>query len=540
MKKYLRLSWILALGVFCFESAAQQPGVAINTDGAAPASAMLDVKSTDKGILIPRMTTAQRTAIAGLVKGLLVFDNTTNSFWFYNETSWVELNGNTSLVWQLQGNAGTDPSLNFIGTTDDQPLRFKVNNKTAGSITNITSRLTSLGYETLSLNTIGSDNTTVGYTAMKNNTTGFNNTAVGSMTLFWNDAGYNNTAMGYTALSQNRSGRENTALGANALVVNNTGNYNTGIGYFSLRNNVDGTDNTAVGNKALAMVTSSDNTAIGSNALGKATTGFFNTAIGSDALYENIGGYNNVALGQGSLFANTSGFQNNAMGRRSMYANTTGAHNTALGYFSLGGNVDGNYNIAIGGSALQTNTSGDRNTAIGYTADVSTNGLNNATAIGYNAIVNTSNSMLFGNTSVTKWGFGRNVSTGVLQVGDDNTNGNGAYLSASGTWTNVSDRNKKENFSAIDGGELLDKIMELSITRWNYKDEGAATHIGPMAQDFHQLFGVGDDDKAISSVDPSGIALRAIQELIIQNKKLREELETLRKLAGLPATIDHK
>lgn len=66
--------------------------VGINATGAAPDnSAILDVSSTNKGILTPRMTTAQRTAIATPATGLLVFDTTTNTFWFYNGSAWVEL-----------------------------------------------------------------------------------------------------------------------------------------------------------------------------------------------------------------------------------------------------------------------------------------------------------------------------------------------------------------------------------------------------------------------------------------------------------------
>jgi N-acetylneuraminic acid mutarotase len=55
------------------------------------ASAALDVTSTTKGILIPRMTTAQRNAIVTPLTGLLVFDISTNSFWFRGTSSWVEL-----------------------------------------------------------------------------------------------------------------------------------------------------------------------------------------------------------------------------------------------------------------------------------------------------------------------------------------------------------------------------------------------------------------------------------------------------------------
>jgi hypothetical protein len=71
-------------------------GVGINSTNSTPdASAMLDVESTDKGILIPRMTTTQRTTIATPATGLLVFDNTSASFWFYNGVAWTELGGDS-------------------------------------------------------------------------------------------------------------------------------------------------------------------------------------------------------------------------------------------------------------------------------------------------------------------------------------------------------------------------------------------------------------------------------------------------------------
>ena len=66
--------------------------VAINTDDSNPdASAILDIKSTNKGILTPRMTTEQRIAISSPAIGLLVFDTETNSFWFYNGSAWAKL-----------------------------------------------------------------------------------------------------------------------------------------------------------------------------------------------------------------------------------------------------------------------------------------------------------------------------------------------------------------------------------------------------------------------------------------------------------------
>src|SRR5688572_24685467 len=66
--------------------------VAINTDGTTPnSSAMLDIKSTSKGLLTPRMTTAQRNAIASPATGLMVYDTDVNKFFFYAIGSWIEM-----------------------------------------------------------------------------------------------------------------------------------------------------------------------------------------------------------------------------------------------------------------------------------------------------------------------------------------------------------------------------------------------------------------------------------------------------------------
>ncbi len=113
--------------------------------------------------------------------------------------------------------------------------------------------------------------------------------------------------------------------------------------------------------------------------------------------------------------------------------------------------------------------------------------------------------------------------------------GGGAYCDGT-NWVNASDRNSKENFETVDGGEILEKISDLEITKWNYKGDNDAQHIGPTAQDFKKTFGVGADDESISTIDPSGIALAAIKELYAQiqakdkeMKELREEMAKLKK-----------
>ncbi len=78
--------------------------VGINTDGSSPdASAMLDIKSTSSGLLIPRMTVADRDAIASPATGLMVFITDDNSFYYYNGTEWVNLSTQPDEDWQVNG-----------------------------------------------------------------------------------------------------------------------------------------------------------------------------------------------------------------------------------------------------------------------------------------------------------------------------------------------------------------------------------------------------------------------------------------------------
>lgn len=83
-----RFVFFLAIASFIHTSTGAQ-SVAINTDGTtASASSILDVKSTEKGFLTPRMTTAQRNAIVNPERGLLVFDTDKGTFFFYDGTAW--------------------------------------------------------------------------------------------------------------------------------------------------------------------------------------------------------------------------------------------------------------------------------------------------------------------------------------------------------------------------------------------------------------------------------------------------------------------
>jgi hypothetical protein len=117
--------------------------VSINNDGSLPhAGAILDIQSTSKGVLVPRMTTAQRTAISNLTEGLLVFDSSTGSFWFYSSGTWKELTDSESSYWQgngsniyfNSGNVGIGDNTPVAGLTVGSGDKFQVD-KTNGSMT---------------------------------------------------------------------------------------------------------------------------------------------------------------------------------------------------------------------------------------------------------------------------------------------------------------------------------------------------------------------------------------------------------------------
>ena len=60
----------------------------------------------------------------------------TPGYYFYNGTLWERLNSSTSGNWSLTGNAGTNPTTNFIGTIDNQNLQFRTNNANRVAISN--------------------------------------------------------------------------------------------------------------------------------------------------------------------------------------------------------------------------------------------------------------------------------------------------------------------------------------------------------------------------------------------------------------------
>ncbi len=205
MKKYLLLVFIITTNI----CVAQNVGIGTNTPDA---SALLDIRSLSKGVLVPRMTIERRNTILNPAKGLLLFVVDDSSYYFNAGTptipEWQKFLTSNN-VWNTTGNAGTDQASNFIGTTDNNDIVFKRNNVNAGRI--------------------GSSNTRIGTNTLASET-GFNNTIIGSNAGNNLQNGIANTAIGFDALKNNTT-IGNTAIGVGALSDITTGTFNIGVGF---------------------------------------------------------------------------------------------------------------------------------------------------------------------------------------------------------------------------------------------------------------------------------------------------------------------
>ena len=197
--------------------------------------------------------------------------------------------GSSTGNWGLTGNSGTVDGTNFIGTTDNVPLNFKVNGVIAGRI----DQYYSIGNTFLGgsagishSNTFGDLNAAFGRGALHFNVSGSFNTSIGSQSLFYN-LGSGGTSIGFESMG---------------YIPNAAGS--VAVGFRALRGHPDFANN----------------------------TGLLNTAIGSNSLIDNTSGGNNSASGYVALFKNTSGSNNTAMGSRALLSNTAGSDNTAIGY----------------------------------------------------------------------------------------------------------------------------------------------------------------------------------------------------------------
>lgn len=128
---YFDISKVVFLAFFLMNYISMaQVGIGTTTPDA---SSMLDIQSDAKGVLIPRMTTAQRTAILTPANGLLVFDTDTQSFWFYGG-SWTELStGSPSTVSDIDG----DTKIEVEKNSDEDIIRFSTRDAEDTGLTSV-------------------------------------------------------------------------------------------------------------------------------------------------------------------------------------------------------------------------------------------------------------------------------------------------------------------------------------------------------------------------------------------------------------------
>ncbi|NCC51010.1 MAG: hypothetical protein EOM20_07310 [Spartobacteria bacterium] len=225
----------------------------------------------------------------------------------------------------------------------------------------------------------------------------------------------------------------------------------------------------------------------------------------------------------------------------------SGYDNTASGDAAFVGN--GQYNYAKGiacfiGCGVANNANGYGSSVVGGSANAATGN--------YAAIVGGTFNKAYGSCSFAGGKYAEAMHDGSFVWGDNNNfpvkttahnqfivraRGGTKFVSATGaggaatagvnlapggnSWSALSDRNMKENFQPIDKRDLLERLSQIAVTTWNMKSQNPAIiHIGPMAQDFHAAFGVGEDEHYITTSDADGVALAAIQGLydIMQEK----------------------
>lgn len=385
-------------------------------------------------------------------------------------------------AWTLDGNASTNPAVNFLGTIDAQPFEIRVNGERA---LRIEPALTSV-------NVIAGDDTNSIVTGEKN------------MTIAGGEG--NRTYDGGAAIGGGRfnsAGAEDPVFDGHATVAGGFGNDAIGSGSVI----GGGTNNRATG--AHSVVPGGlGNCAGGANSFAGGRAAKVRPATAGAEQCAGLGSYPGGNGDEGTF----------------VWADSS----TAEAFVSTGSNQ---FNIrAAGGMRLSDGT--------GQHFGSATRQMLNLYAETYGIGVQNSTLYLRSNGGFAWFEGGTHADStndpggGVLQMRLD---GNGNLFTA-GAVNPSSDRNLKTAFAPIEPLDVLARVLELPLSEWSYRASPTQRHLGPMAQDFRAAFGLGGDDRSIATVDADGVALAAIQGL---NEKLEAENAALQdRLRRLEARLD--
>lgn len=349
MKPLQKISGFLLTGIIlylsCLTTVAQNVAITDDDGYSAKPSAMLDVKSDNKGILIPRLTSLQRSLIADPETGLMVFDSDINHFFYFNGAMWVNIASALDTIWAANPTSVYlyDPDLSVgIGTaTPAAKLEVKAN-PGAGINDAIFNVINSNGDTVLAVYEQGVRINVADSVGVKatSNRGGF---AVGGFSV----------AKGVNDYDYLRVTPDSVRIYIQQDVAKATGNKGGfAVGGFS---QVKGTTDDY-------MYVTDDSTRLWTYGAG----GFrIHDIASSSADYLNLSP-SNYFIGHYSGSSMTSGIYNSFIGYKSGYFNNSGSYNTFMGYYSGYQNQSGNYDTYLGYQAGMENTIGSFNAFIGY------------------------------------------------------------------------------------------------------------------------------------------------------------------------------
>jgi hypothetical protein len=534
---------------------AQNVGIGTTTPNA---NAALEIRSSNKGLLIPRLSSAGRNAMANVAKGMMVYDTTASAFFYHDGSKWrtfaepnldstintsypgavpdtlimrtnifTSRNSNklTGFIFDDGGPTGNysnnSNSTYYFGNDAENVLYYKIEIQQLNTEANEDILEVSPVYDAEANRRYFSGNTTTSFNVYDKRfiitfrtSSAINNSGIkvkwtaitGSSTL-----GLPPPLQGWYYNPQKKAGRAgfnfgNTFWNADKLGI---GSYAIGDGALaeSLHSFALGGESKARDTGAVAIGYGSDASGLHAVSIGNynRTEGDYGTALGrSNHVRGNssaVGlGWYNQAIGDGSI---TIGADNYSGGIRGIAIGTQNK-------------VEGEYSVAMGTKLYIPPAAAG---AMGLGDLEFSNNPVDITNIG------------FSNQLVARFRNGYYFITSANAPGGSISNRTGVQIGPGGnSWSAISDSRRKENFIPVDGESILQKIAAMPLSTWNYKAQDPATmrHYGPMAQDFFAAFGKDQlgligCDTLINQQDFLGINLSAIQALEKRTTQLKED-----------------